>query len=367
MTPLSRLAILAWTVLSMSMSATPALWAQSGPAHQYTLGGNGADLITLRLQPGGEQGAGRIGGIGWISTRPNIVLEVQDEGSIRIEVASDSDPTLLVRLPDGSVLSNDDSEGLNPALTVRGARAGRYEVFVGTYNAGALFDADVVIAFEKARESGTAGPATASASGWSASDYARYRYEDFRRLPQAQSRVDFDAIDLPLLHAAVFYETNRQRASLGLPRFRHAPGLELSSYNHSSDMRRLSFFSHSSPVRGREQLSDRINEAGFAWSGIAENIAITFGIEYETGRGVFNPDQNGGYFSYEYRGDPIQAHSYVGLAEAVLEQWMNSPGHRANIANTNYTHLGAGAAFYEDSSFYGMPKFYFTQNFGRQR
>jgi uncharacterized protein YkwD len=43
--------------------------------------------------------------------------------------------------------------------------------------------------------------------------------------------------------------------------------------------------------------------------------------------------------------------------EAVVAGWMNSPGHRANILNKNFTHLGVGARMTPDGSIY------WTQNF----
>jgi uncharacterized protein YkwD len=129
-------------------------------------------------------------------------------------------------------------------------------------------------------------------------------------------------------------------------------------------MREHGFFSHTSPVRGRETVGDRVGEAGFRGSGYGENIAISFGLEYEAGRGVFNPEQNDGYFSYEYRGDPILAHTYLSAAREVVSDWMDSPGHRANILRRQFRYLGVGAAHFKDERFYGMDKFYFTQNFG---
>jgi len=43
-------------------------------------------------------------------------------------------------------------------------------------------------------------------------------------------------------------------------------------------------------------------------------------------------------------------------ASAVMTAWMNSPGHRANILNSEYTHMGVGLA---------MPGYWWTQNFIR--
>ncbi|WP_051171600.1 CAP domain-containing protein [Sporomusa ovata] len=39
------------------------------------------------------------------------------------------------------------------------------------------------------------------------------------------------------------------------------------------------------------------------------------------------------------------------------EAWMNSPGHRANILNTSYTHVGLGLYPGENGSLYGVQVF----------
>ncbi len=79
------------------------------------------------------------------------------------------------------------------------------------------------------------------------------------------------------------------------------------------------YFSHTS-LDG-SSMSDRIDRQGYAWRRLAENIAA-------------------GYPS----------------PEAVVEGWMNSPGHRANILNCDLTEIGVG--HYQR---------YWTQNFGTPR
>ncbi|MEZ5751375.1 MAG: hypothetical protein R3D60_05195 [Paracoccaceae bacterium] len=49
---------------------------------------------------------------------------------------SDRDLTMAVLTPSGQVLCNDDSYQLNPAVTIDGAEAGNYHVFVGGYSQG---------------------------------------------------------------------------------------------------------------------------------------------------------------------------------------------------------------------------------------
>jgi hypothetical protein len=49
--------------------------------------------------------------------------------------ARGTDLTLLVRLPNGTVYCNDDSDGLNPMVELTGNAPGDYQVYVGNYSA----------------------------------------------------------------------------------------------------------------------------------------------------------------------------------------------------------------------------------------
>lgn len=52
-------------------------------------------------------------------------------------VESGADTTLLINLPDGRWIANDDSGGnLNPLIRLPRPMSGRYDIWVGTYNGG---------------------------------------------------------------------------------------------------------------------------------------------------------------------------------------------------------------------------------------
>ncbi|MBE7436958.1 MAG: CAP domain-containing protein [Spirochaetales bacterium] len=204
---------------------------------------------------------------------------------------------------------------------------------------------------------------TASLLAWDVADYEKHSVTSFFKLEEVNSRIDFEKIDYPLLNAAVFYETNRMRKAHRLSEFSHSPGLERAAFGHSMDMVKRKFFSHNSPVRGKETMGKRLALEGIDTGFRGENIATSFGIEYEAGKSVFGPDQNGGYFSYTHKGDPIENHTYAGLARAVVKQWMDSPGHRANILNPKFTFLGTGGYHFQKREFFNMDNFQFTQNF----
>jgi uncharacterized protein YkwD len=110
----------------------------------------------------------------------------------------------------------------------------------------------------------------------------------------------------PSAETAVLTLVNEARTGAGCDPVTADPALAAVARAHSADMRDRDYFSHTSP----EGLSpfDRAEQAGVDYAR-AENIA--FG----------------------------QAD-----AAAVMEAWLESPGHRANILDCDLTTLGVGVA-----------------------
>ncbi|RPI00717.1 MAG: CAP domain-containing protein [Calditrichaeota bacterium] len=198
---------------------------------------------------------------------------------------------------------------------------------------------------------------------WQPEYYQQYTLEDFEKSALANRQIDMDQIDYSLLHAAVFYQTNRIRLQYRLEPFIYSRRLEHAAKSHSDDMVRLNFFSHVSPISEKRNLTDRLQLAGLTRCRMAENIAETSGLDAELGRPMFTPEQNGGYFSYTYQGTPLPNHSYLSLAQAVVNQWIMSEGHRNNILVPKLKYLGVGAAQFKDQAFHTIDRCRFTQNF----
>ncbi|MFB4265093.1 CAP domain-containing protein [Nonomuraea sp. GTA35] len=114
---------------------------------------------------------------------------------------------------------------------------------------------------------------------------------------------------------------NEERAKGGCSAVKHDPQLRAAAFGHSADMAAKKYFDHTS--KDGRSFMDRIKAAGFTGgSGWAENIA----------KGQRTPAQ-------------------------VMQSWMTSSGHRANIMNCKYNLIGVGVA--KDAS--GTP--YWTQDF----
>ncbi|MFF4804955.1 CAP domain-containing protein [Streptomyces sp. NPDC001351] len=113
--------------------------------------------------------------------------------------------------------------------------------------------------------------------------------------------------DLARTVSEVVALTNRERAGAGLPPLATDPLLATAAQAHSADMVARAFYSHTSPEGSRPW--DRAAAAGARRRSIGENIAC----------GQRSPAE-------------------------VVDGWMNSPGHRANILEPDFTHIGIGFA-----------------------
>lgn len=113
--------------------------------------------------------------------------------------------------------------------------------------------------------------------------------------------------DVAQAESAAVTLTNKERQKQGLSPLRVDAKLTASARDHSNDMNRLNFFSHTSTVNGKAEFDQRARN--FGTTANAENIAK-------------NP----------------------GSPEDVLNSWMGSAGHRQNILTPNYTRIGIGKA-----------------------
>lgn len=99
--------------------------------------------------------------------------------------------------------------------------------------------------------------------------------------------------------------TNQERRNHGLSPLEVDHTLANVAREKSNDMHQNNYFSHTSPTHGSP--FDMIRDMGVSYTMAAENIA----------------------------------HGQTS-AEQVVQQWMESPGHRQNILNEQFTHIGVG-------------------------
>jgi len=122
--------------------------------------------------------------------------------------------------------------------------------------------------------------------------------------------------------------TNDFRQKNGLKALVIDQNLEKAADKHSQDMANLDFFSHTG--KDDTQPWDRTDAAGYESKTVGENIAV----------GYRTPQQ-------------------------VVDGWINSPGHRANMLNPAYNEIGIGYYFLEKDTGSVNYNSYWTQVFGK--
>ena len=137
-------------------------------------------------------------------------------------------------------------------------------------------------------------------------------YEQSLSAPAPTANPNASVVPTDQFDQEVLRLVNRERTQRGLRPLTLSDKLDEAADLHSQDMIDQDYFSH----RGLDgsSVGDRIEDAGYTeWNRWGENIDW-----------------------------------YRGTAEEVVQGWMGSSGHRANILNRDYTHMGLGYAFDDD-------------------
>lgn len=167
-------------------------------------------------------------------------------------------------------------------------------------------------------------------ANWKLQEYSHWDYTNFRQNQLFNQLFSTSDPDYLLLDAAVYYLTNEERAKLGIPTLPYHKLLEVAAYNHSMKMATTGFFSHRNPNdTSRTKTEDRGKLAGVSNPKFAENIAMN------------------------HPGDNV---TYLQVATSLIEQWMNSTGHRSNILSSKAKQMGAGT-YYINGQIYGTQIF----------
>lgn len=113
------------------------------------------------------------------------------------------------------------------------------------------------------------------------------------------------------LESELLNASNQARQANGVAALQFDELLALAARHHAQEMASLNYFSHQSPDPASASPADRVANAGSSLVLIGENIAKMPGED---------------------------------IAGATTEGWMNSPGHRQNLLEPIYTHVGFGTA-----------------------
>ncbi|MED0950279.1 CAP domain-containing protein [Bacillus mobilis] len=133
----------------------------------------------------------------------------------------------------------------------------------------------------------------------------------------AEQKPAEEAKSLSQFEQRVVELTNAERTKQGLPALQIDTELSKVARIKSEDMQKNNYFDHNSPTYGSP--FDMMKKFGISYKSAGENIA----------QGQRTPEE-------------------------VVQAWMNSAGHRANILNNGFTHIGVG---YVESGNYWTQQF----------
>lgn len=187
--------------------------------------------------------------------------------------------------------------------------------------------------------------------------------EAFARRPDVRAAIDPQTFDPRLLAAAVFHETNLRRVQNRMRPVQHDERLDRAAGMQADIMARRKDLSHVNPDESnRRTPAERVRASGLTPAYVAENVATHFGIQYRSGTPAYPSVRSGRrVFSAAPGGPPIPAHTYLTFARSLLDQWMDSPGHRANILAKRAGRMGAGCTPRPDPQ--GMDTWFCAQVF----
>jgi uncharacterized protein YkwD len=118
--------------------------------------------------------------------------------------------------------------------------------------------------------------------------------------------------------------TNSERSKAGLQLLGYNSQLAAAAEIHSKGMANGDYFDH-------RNLTERVRQQGYQYSYIGENVSAV-----------------------------------ASTAEAIVQSWMNSPGHRANILNPEYKEIGVGYYYLANDTGQVNYHHYCTQIFGKR-
>ncbi len=131
---------------------------------------------------------------------------------------------------------------------------------------------------------------------------------------------------LALTVSGIIAETNKQRVAQSESALSESAQLDASAQVKANDIIARQYFEHTAP--DGKTVSDLVAAQGYEYIKIGENLAL----------GDFTSDAD------------------------VVTAWMNSPGHRANILDTDFKQMGVGVAY---GMYQGHMVYVAVQHFGR--
>jgi len=154
----------------------------------------------------------------------------------------------------------------------------------------------------------------------------------------SQTQQNAAGVNTTNVERLVHQEINERRANNGLDPITYDSALASIAEDHSQDMIERDFFAHENP--DGDDVGDRYDQAGY------DCRVDTGGGTYSTGGE--NIAQTWWEQQISTTQGPVSYDTESELAVGIVNQWMNSTGHRANILTEHWESEGIGVVFADD-------------------
>jgi uncharacterized protein YkwD len=138
--------------------------------------------------------------------------------------------------------------------------------------------------------------------------------------PLADRPLEAATFDGPLLSRAIFQEVNRVRVSFGLSAVGLNRELDAAADEQASHLVLIAGVEHTNFIPGEETPRARVARVGIFPPVVGENALM---------EPLFGP-----------AGRPLPPYTYASFAALLVDGWMHSPGHRANILEGDFQITG---------------------------
>jgi uncharacterized protein YkwD len=123
------------------------------------------------------------------------------------------------------------------------------------------------------------------------------------------------------IETLIFKLTNEERNIRGLKSLELDDRLKIAARQHSDDMLKRRYLSHTSSMEISKTPLQRIYNSGLPVLGVGENVAENIGDAVPF----------------------LLNNSPDSLVKLIMKEWMESPAHRKNILNPDFSHMGVGS------------------------
>ncbi len=145
----------------------------------------------------------------------------------------------------------------------------------------------------------------------------------------ADQKINYTSINVSLIETLIHEEINKARSANGLPPLAYDNTLRKAAEDQNTYCLVQTDLTHYQNTPGKKTIKDRVEFYGNGYTMMAENL-IYEGFTVRRTNGVISD---------------ILTPTYRDLAKTMVINWMNSPGHRANILEKDLERVGTAAAY----------------------